>query len=36
MNPPRIAQPEEASANLKQQLNVPFFMKIIILMSWSI
>jgi hypothetical protein len=36
MNPPRIAQPEEASANLKQQLNVPFFMEIIILMTWSI
>jgi hypothetical protein len=36
INPPRIAQPEEASANLKQQLNVPFSMEIIILMTWSI
>jgi hypothetical protein len=34
--PPRIANPEEAAANLKQQLNVPFSMEIIILMTWSI
>jgi hypothetical protein len=31
--PPRIANPEEAAANLKQQLNVPFYMEIIILMT---
>jgi hypothetical protein len=30
---PRIANPEEAAANLKQQLNVPFSMEIIILMT---
>jgi hypothetical protein len=35
-NPPRIANPEEASANLKNQLNVPFSMEVIILMTWSI
>ena len=34
--PPRIANPEEAAANLKQQLNVPFSMEVIILMTWSI
>jgi hypothetical protein len=34
--PPRISNPEEASANLKHQLNVPFSMEIIILMTWSI
>jgi hypothetical protein len=34
--PPRIANPEEATTNLKQQLNVPFSMEIIILMTWSI
>jgi hypothetical protein len=33
---PRIAHPEEASENLKQQLNVPFSMEVIILMTWSI
>jgi hypothetical protein len=33
---PRISNPEEASANLKHQLNVPFYMEIIILMTWSI
>jgi hypothetical protein len=26
----------EAFANLKQQLNVPFFIEVIILMTWSI
>jgi hypothetical protein len=31
--PPRIANPEEAAANLKQQLNVPFSMEIVILMT---
>jgi hypothetical protein len=36
MTSPRIANPEETSANLKQQLNVPFSMEIIILMTWSI
>jgi hypothetical protein len=34
--PPRIASPEVAATNLKQQLNVPFSMEIIILMTWSI
>jgi hypothetical protein len=34
--PPRIVNPEEAAANLKQQLNVPFSMEVIILMTWSI
>jgi hypothetical protein len=34
--PSRIANREEAAANLKQQLNVPFSMEIIILMTWSI
>jgi hypothetical protein len=33
---PRIANPEEAATNLKQQLNVPFSMEIIILITWSI
>jgi hypothetical protein len=33
---PRISNPEEASANLKHQLNVLFSMEIIILMTWSI
>jgi hypothetical protein len=36
MTPPRIANLEEASTNLKLQLNVPFSMEIIILMTWSI
>jgi hypothetical protein len=36
INSSRIAQPEEVSTNLKQQLNVPFSMEIIILMTWSI
>jgi hypothetical protein len=36
ITPPRISNPEEASANLKHQLNVPFSMEIIILMTWSI
>jgi hypothetical protein len=36
MSPPRIPRPEEAAANLKQQLNVPFSIEIIILMTWSI
>jgi hypothetical protein len=36
ITPPRIAHPEEASENLKQQLNVPFSMEVIILMTWSI
>jgi hypothetical protein len=35
ITPPRIAHPEEASKNLKQQLNVLFSMKVIILMTWS-
>jgi hypothetical protein len=34
--PPRIANPEEAVANLKQQLNVPFSMEVIIPMTLSI
>lgn len=33
---PRISNPERASTNLKQQLNTPFFMEVIILMAWSI
>jgi hypothetical protein len=33
---PRIAHPEEASVNLKQQLNVYFFMEVINVMTWSI
>jgi hypothetical protein len=36
MTPPRITNPKEASTNLKQQLNVPFSMEIVILMTWSI
>jgi hypothetical protein len=36
ITPPRIAHREEASENLKQQLNVPFSMEVIILMTWSI
>jgi hypothetical protein len=36
ITPPRISNPEEASVNLKHQLNVPFSMEIIILMTWSI
>jgi hypothetical protein len=36
ITPPRISNPEEASTNLKHQLNVPFSMEIIILMTWSI
>jgi hypothetical protein len=35
MTPPRIANLEEASANLKHQLNVSFSMEIVILMTWS-
>jgi hypothetical protein len=34
--PPRITNPADAAANLKQQLNVPFSMEIVILMTWSI
>jgi hypothetical protein len=34
--PLRIANSEEAATNLKQQLNVPFSMEIIIIMTWSI
>jgi hypothetical protein len=30
INPPRIVQPEEASTNLMQHLNVPFSMEILI------
>jgi hypothetical protein len=33
ITPPRIPNPEEASANLNHQLNVPFSMEIIILMT---
>jgi hypothetical protein len=33
---PRIANPEAATVNLMQQLNVPFSMEIVILMNWSI
>jgi hypothetical protein len=33
---PRIANPEDAAVNLMQQLNVPFSMEIVILMTWSI
>jgi hypothetical protein len=33
---PRIANPVDAAVNLMQQLNVPFSMEIIILMTWSI
>jgi hypothetical protein len=33
---PRIANPEVAAVNLMQQLNVPFSMEIVILMTWSI
>jgi hypothetical protein len=36
ITPPIIAHLEEASANLKQQLNIPFSMEVIILMTWSI
>jgi hypothetical protein len=36
ITPPRIAHSEEASANLKHQLSVPFSIEIIILMTWSI
>jgi hypothetical protein len=36
ITPPRISNPEEASANFNHQLNVPFYMEIIILMTWSI
>jgi hypothetical protein len=36
LTPPRIANPKEASANLKQQLNVLFSIEIVILMTWSI
>jgi hypothetical protein len=36
MTPPRIPNPEEATTNLMQQLNVAFSMEIIILMTWSI
>jgi hypothetical protein len=36
ITPPRISNPEVAAANLNHQLNVPFSMEIIILMTWSI
>jgi hypothetical protein len=36
ITPPRIAHTEEVSENLKQQLNVPFSMEVIIIMTWSI
>jgi hypothetical protein len=36
LTPPRITNPVDAAANLKQQLNVPFSMEIVILMTWSI
>jgi hypothetical protein len=36
MTPPRIANPVDAAVNLMRQLNVPFSMEIVILMTWSI